>query len=128
MTAPVWMNAVVSEFGRAAGLKDLALNARGAAAFSFETGTSFRLEYTGEELALYVTVPLRGGYVAMLKRLLAFSHPLASFDFRVRTGLLEKSGRALIAVRLMEREVTLPRLNAAFGLLWRLAGEIGGVS
>ncbi len=121
MTAPVWMNAVIGDFARAAGIDGLKLNDRGAAALDFETGVSLRLEYTGGELVVAVTVPH-----ADLKRLLSASRPDARFGFKIRTGVLAKSGRAVMAVRLEERDVTLPRLNAAFTALWRLAGETGG--
>ena len=77
MTAPVWLNAVIGDFGRAAGIGALALNERGAAALRFENGTSLRLEYTGAELVVAVTVPS-----ADLKRLLSFSHPKARYGFR----------------------------------------------
>ena len=123
MTSPVWMNAVISDFGRAAGLSGLALNDRGAAALRFETGASFRLEYTGRELVMAMTVPS-----ADLKRLLAQSHPLARHGLRVRAGVVPKTREAVLAVRIAERDVTLPRLNATFGALWRLAGGIGGSS
>ena len=123
MTAPVWLNAVIGDFGRAAGIGALALNERGAAALRFENGTSLRLEYTGAELVVAVTVPS-----ADLKRLLSFSHPKARYGFRVRTGIVPKTGEAVLAVRLAERDVTLPRVNAVFGLLWRLAGETGGAA
>ena len=123
MTAPVWLNAVIGDFGRAAGIGALALNERGAAALRFENGTSLRLEYTGAELVVAVTVPS-----ADLKRLLSFSHPKARYGFRVRTGIVPKTREAVLAVRLAERDVTLPRVNAVFGLLWRLAGETGGPS
>ena len=121
MNAPVWMNSVIADFGRAAGLESLSLNEVGTAALNFETGVALRLEYTGQELVVAVTVPH-----ADLKHLLAISHPEAKFGFRVRTGILAKSSRAVIAVRLEEREVTLPRLNAVFTVLWRLAEETGG--
>ena len=123
MTAPVWLNAVIGDFGRAAGIGALALNERGAAALRFENGTSLRLEYTGAELVVAVTVPS-----ADLKRLLSFSHPKARYGFRVRTGIVPKTREAVLAVRLAERDVTLPRVNAVFGLLWRLAGETGGAA
>ena len=122
MTAPVWMNSVIGEFGRAAGLGSLSLGERGAAALSFENGASLRLEYTGEELVMAVTTPS-----ADLKRLLAAAHPRARHGLRVRAGVLAKSGRAVVATRIAERDVTLPRVNGAFGVLWRLAAEIGGV-
>ena len=123
MTAPVWMASVIGEFGRAAKIDGLALNAGGAAAPRFETGASLRLEYTGSELVMAMTVPSAG-----LKRLLSLSHPRARYGFRIRTGVLPKSGEAVMAIRLAEREVTLPRLNAAFDVLWRVAGETGGSS
>ena len=79
MTAPVWMNAVIGDFGRAAGLNGLALNERGTAVL-------------------------------------------------IRTGLLPKTHEGVMAVRLAERDVTLPRVSGAFELLWRLAREIGGAA
>ena len=123
MTLPVWMNAVISDFGRAAGLSGLSLNDRGAASLRFETGASLRLEYTGRELVMAMTVP-----AADVKRLLSQSHPLARHGLRVRAGIMPKTREAVLAVRISERDVTLPRLNATFGALWRLAGGIGGSS
>ncbi len=121
MTVPVWMSSVIGEFGRAAKIDGLSLNAAGAAALRFETGASLRLEYTGSELVMAMTVPS-----ASVKRLLAVSHPRARYGFRIRTGVLPKSGESVMAIRLAERDVTLPRLNAAFDVLWRVAGEMGG--
>ena len=43
MTAPVWMNAVITEFGRSAGVNGLVLNASGAAQLDFETGVSLNI-------------------------------------------------------------------------------------
>jgi len=122
MTAPTWINSAIGEFGRAAGIGNFALNTRGAAAFRFETGASLRIEYTGKELVMAMTVPT----VHDLKRLLAISHPNARLGIKVSTGVLPRTGEAVLAVRLAERDATLPRLNAAFSLLWRLAGETGG--
>ena len=123
MTAPVWMNAVISDFGRAAGLGGLALNERGAAALRFETGVSLHFEYTGAELVMGVNFPL-----ADVRRLLALAHPKARHGFKVRAGVLRRTGEGVLATRFAERDVTLPRINAAFGVLWRLAGEMGGAS
>lgn len=123
MIAPIWLNAVIGDFGRAAGLGSLALNERGAAALKFENGATLRLEYTGAELVVAMTVQ-----TADLRRLLSLSHPSARFGLRVRTGIMSKTREAVMAVRLAERDVTLPHVNAAFDLLWRLAGEIGGAA
>ena len=121
MTAPVWMASVIKEFGRAGKIDGLELKAGGAAALRFETGASLRLEYTGSELVMAMTVPSSD-----VKRLLSLSHPRARFGFRIRTGVLPKSGESVMAIRLAERDVTLPRLNAAFDVLWRVAGDMGG--
>ena len=127
MTAPVWMNSVILDFGRAAGVGDLALNGRGTAALRFETGVVLRFEYTGDELVMAVSVPGHAG-IATLKRLLSMSHHRARYGFRLRTGRLAKTGCLVMAVRLASRDVTLPHVNAAFSVLWRLAGEIGGAA
>ena len=121
MMAPVWMNAVIRDFGRAAGAESFALNERGAAALKFENGSALRLEYTGGELVVAMTVPS-----ADVKRLLSLSHPKARHAFRIRTGIMPRTHEAVMAVRLAERDVTLPRVNAAFELLWRLSMEAGG--
>lgn len=123
MTAPVWMNAVIGDFGRAAGLGGFALKERGAAALRFENGSSLRFEYTGTELLMAMTKPS-----ADVKRLLALSHPKARYGFRIRTGILAKTHEAVIAVRIAERDVTLPHVSRVFELLWRLTEEIGGAA
>ena len=123
MTPPVWLNSVIADFGRSAGLDGLGLNGRGAAALTFENGSALRLEYTGEELMVAMTVPS-----ADLRRLLSLSHPRARHAFRVRTGVVPRTREAVMAVRIAERDVTLPRVSGAFELLWRLAGEIGGAA
>ena len=121
MTAPAWMDAVVADFGRGAGLESLSLGGRGAAALRFETGASLRLEYTGAELVMSVT--FRCGDV---KRLLSCSHPVAGHGFAVRAAVLPRTQEGILAVRLAERDVTLPQMSGVFGVLWRLAGEFGG--
>lgn len=126
MTAPVWMNAVITEFGRSAGVNGLVLNASGAAQLDFETGVSLHFEYSAGELVIAVMAPLQGGSVEELKRILALTHPQARYGVKVRAGLMSKTGKSVVAVVLPERDVTLPRLNAAFTLLWRLSGATGG--
>lgn len=123
MMAPVWMNAVIRDFGRAAGAKSFALNERGAAALKFENGNALRLEYTGSELVVAMTVPS-----ADVKRLLSLSNPKARYAFRIRAGIMPRTHEAVMAVRLAERDATLPHVNAAFELLWRLSMEVGGAT
>lgn len=127
MTALGWIEAAVRDFGRGAGVGDLALNERGAAAFRFENGISLRFEYTGGELVMATSVPVANGPAAA-RRILACAHPDARFGVRVRAGYLAKSGCAVFAVRLAAQDVTLPVLDSVFGALWRVATEFGGAS
>ena len=127
MTAPAWIDSAVGEFGRSAGLGRLSLGDRGVAALSFQNGLVLRFEYAFDSLYVAMTVPSRLD-AAAAARLLGYAHPDARFAFRMRTGYLARSGRALFAVRLAGRDVTLPSINAAFALLWRVALEFGGAS
>ena len=127
MTAPAWIDSAVGEFGRSAGLGSLSLGDRGVAALSFQNGLALRFEYAFDSLYVAMTVPMRLDASAA-GRILGYAHPEARFGFRMRTGYLAKSGRAIFAVRLADRDVTLPSVNAAFALLWRVALEFGGAS
>ena len=127
MMAPGWIAALVRDFGRAAGLSDFALNERGVAAVSFENGLSLRFEFAEEALTVAVTVSALLD-PAQARVLLAYAHPDARLGFRLRTGYLARSGRAVFAVALAGRDVTLPSINAVFALLWRIALEFGGAS
>ena len=124
--APVWLDDIVREFGRSAGLSDFSLNDRGAAAATFETGAQLRFEYAFESLVVALSVPYPASDPAAARRLLAAAHPGARPGFKLRAGLLEKSGRAILAARFPEREITLPAVNAAFSALWRIAEDLAG--
>ena len=125
MTAPGWIASLVGDFGKAAGLSSLSLNGRGTAAIAFENGFGLRFEYIEGELVMAVTVPayLDAGRT---KALLAYAHYEARLGFRVRAGYLPRSGTAVFAVRIQERDVTLPMVNQIFAVLWRIAQEYGG--
>ena len=127
MTAPTWIESVVREFGKAAGLAGLALNTRGAAAITFENGAALRLEYAFDSLVVALTLPARLDPAAAA-RLLAYAHPEARYGFKLRAGYLAKTGRAVFAARLADREVTLPALNSVFAILWRIGQEFGGAA
>ena len=124
--APVWLDDIVREFGRSAGLSDFSLNDRGAAAATFETGAQLRFEYAFESLVVALSFPYPVSDPAAARRLLAVAHPRARPPFKLRAGLLERSGRALLAARFPERETTLPAVNAAFSALWRLSEDLAG--
>jgi type III secretion system chaperone SycN len=127
MTAPKWIESVVLDFGRAAGLSNLAINERGAAAVVFENGVKLRLEYAYDSLVVAVTVPAHLNS-SVARRLLAYANPAMRRTFRLRAGWLQKSSSAVFAARLADREVTLPSLNAVFAELWRIAQDFGGVA
>ena len=124
--APVWLDDIVREFGRSAGLSDFSLNDRGAAAATFETGAQLRFEYAFESLVVALSFPYPVSDPAAARRLLVAAHPGARAPFKLRAGLLAKGGRAILAARFPEREVTLPAVNAAFSALWRLAEDLAG--
>ena len=125
MTAPGWIASLVGDFGKAAGLSSLSLNGRGTAAIAFENGFGLRFEYIEGELVMAVTVPVFLD-VGRTKALLSYAHHEARLGFRVRAGYLPRSGKAVFPVRLQERDVTLPMVNQAFAVLWRIAQEFGG--
>ena len=125
MTAPGWIASLVGDFGKAAGLSSLSLNGRGTAAIAFENGFGLRFEYVEGELVVAVTVPVFLD-VGRTKALLSYAHHEARLGFRVRAGYLPRSGKAVFAVRIQERDVTLPMVNQAFAVLWRIAQEFGG--
>lgn len=124
--APVWLDDVIREFGRSAGLSDFALNERGAAAVTFETGAQLRFEYAFESLVVALSIPYPDANPVAARRLLAVAHPGARAPFKLRAGLLAKTGRALLVARFPEREATLPAVNAAFAALWRIAEDLAG--
>ena len=128
MTAPAWLNSVVADFGRAAGVDGFALGPSGSSAVRFANGSTLRFEYVSEELAVAMTFRLARDASAV-RRLLSLANPMAARGgVRIRSGIIPKTGAAVVAVRLPERDVTLPAVNAAFAALWRAVDETGGVS
>ena len=124
--APAWLDDIVREFGRSAGLSDFSLNDRGAAAATFETGAQLRFEYAFESLVVARAFPYPAADPAAARRLLAVAHPGARPPFKLRAGLQARSGRALLVARFPEREATLPAVNAAFSALWSIAEDLAG--
>ena len=124
--APAWLDDIVREFGRSAGLSDFSLNDRGAAAATFETGAQLRFEYAFESLVVALSFPYPVSDPDAARRLLAAAHPGARPGFKLRAGLQPRTGRALLVARFPEREATLPAVNAAFSALWRLSEDLAG--
>ena len=119
-SAPSWLNAILRQFGEAIGLKDFALNDRGAAVLRFETGVALRFEYAFESLVVALQVPTPPEPAA-LRRFLSFAQPERRPGFKLRVAYLANQECVILAARLAEREVTLPVLNTIFGELWQLS-------
>ena len=60
----------------------------------------------------------------------AFTDIFSTLNLGVPVNVLirPRSGDFVLAVRLKERDATLPQMNAAFAALWRMAAEAGGVA
>ena len=126
MKAPVWMNAVIADFGRAAGVESLAFGDSGATALKFSNGIVLRFEYTGEALVVSASFALPHD-ANTIRRLLSLANPMAGRGVSLRAGIIAKSGAAVVAVRMPERDVTLPAVNSVFAALWRAVEDTGGV-
>ena len=127
MTVPDWIAAAVRDFGRGAKVGDLALSALGTASLRFGNGFSLRFEYGEGGLAVSVLVPSADN-PGTAARILSYAHPDARYGVAVRAGYLAKPACAVFAVIIAAQDVTLPVLNAAFDVLWRVASEFGGAS
>lgn len=125
MNLPDWLNDTVRGFGRQLGLSTLALNERGAAGVRFDNGTALRLERTDGALTVFVTVAGQPSGEA-LRTLLAEAHPAAGGGRRrvVRAACSLRTGEALLAVRIGERDVGVTSLSDAFHDLWERAERI----
>lgn len=120
---PDWLNDIVQSFGRQMGLQEFRLHENGSAGVTFENGLSLRLEYASEALMVSMGTPIAPDDAAM-KGLLQLAHPSAQQMVRIRVGYLKRTGEALLAMRLMERDVTVTVLEAAFRLLWTAADRL----
>lgn len=124
MTPPAWMNEVIAEFGRSAGIEKFSFNALGTASLGFPSGASLVFEYAYSSLVVMMTVPVATDSPTAAKAL-SFALPERRGEFRVKAGFLEKAGKVFFAVRLPHEEVSLPVVNSAFSYLRRMADQFG---
>lgn len=124
MTPPHWMDEVLAEFGRAAGIDGFSFGSRATAALAFESGATLVFEYAYSSLVVMMTVSVQADSSVAAKAL-QFVMPERRGDFRVKSGLLPEKGRVFFAVRLPHEEVSLPVINSAFSHLRRLADQFG---
>jgi len=120
-----WIAETVRAFGRSLGLKDFALNERGAAGVRFENGRGLYLEGGDAGLMVSVGVPSDPSAETM-KRLLARAHYAARTDgLRVRAVYVEKAGEARFVTRVDARDLTATSLEQSFRALWQEAEVFG---
>lgn len=124
MVPPHWMNEVIAEFGRSAGIDGFSFGANATAALGFESGASLVFEYAYSSLIVMMTVPVALDSSVAAKAL-KFAMPERRGEFRIKAGFLSEKGRVFFAVRLPHDEVTLPVINSAFSYLRRLADQFG---
>jgi type III secretion system chaperone SycN len=124
MMPPHWMNEVIAEFGRSAGIDGFSFGANATAALGFESGASLVFEYAYSSLIVMMTVPVALDS-SVAEKTLKFVMPERRGEFRIKAGFLSEKGKVFFAVRLPHDEVTLPVINSAFSHLRRLADQFG---
>ena len=124
MTPPQWMNEVLAEFGRSAGIDDFRFGDNATAALQFESGATLVFEYAYLSLVVMMAVPVAAGSSVAAKAL-EFVTPERRGEFRIKAGLLSNKEKVFFAVRLPHEEVSLPVINSAFSQLRRLADQFG---
>ena len=124
MVPPHWMNEVIAEFGRSAGIDGFSFGANATAALGFESGASLVFEYAYSSLIVMMTVPVALDS-SVAEKALKFVMPERRGEFRIKAGFFSEKGRVFFAVRLPHDEVTLPVINSAFSYLRRLADQFG---
>ncbi len=126
--APRWLDEIIAEFGRGAGIRGLSLGERGVAALAGEGGTAFILEYVYPNLLVRMTAEVRKT-PETAKRVLQLAEPLRQGRFAVRAGFMPHADQAFFAVRLPHDSVTQPVLMDVFRELRRLAERfVGGAA
>lgn len=123
--APRWLDEVVQEFGRGAGLRELTLGERGVAGLKGDNGTELWLEYVDSSLVVRMTVEVEKT-VETAKKVLLLADPMRQGRHRVRTGFLMRSEKAFFAVKVPQEEATLPVLNDVYEEVRRLADRFVG--
>ncbi len=123
--APRWLDEIIADFGRGAGIQSLSLGARGVAALAGDCGTAFILEYVHPNLLVRMTAEVVKT-PETAKKVLQFAEPLRRGRFAVRTGFMPHADTAFFAVALPHDAVTLPVLMDVFHELRRLAERFAG--
>lgn len=125
-----WIQEQVKAFGRLLGLQSFELNERGMAALQFENGVKFRLEGAADALWLQVLLEVPST-PEMMEKVMAEASPARNVPTKggetlcVRAGYLDRSGEALLAMKLAGDEIEASRIDAAFHELFERARRLG---
>lgn len=121
-----WVQEQVEAFGRLLELSSFALDDRGLAAVRFENGVKLRLEAARSDLWVQTLFPFPSD-AASSARLLAEAHPSANRGTAhgVRAAYLERTGEALLAVKLERDRIEASAIDVAFRDLFERAVRLG---
>ncbi len=126
--APQWLDEILNEFGRGAGLEHLTLGEQGVAALEMTQGMMLSFEYIYPHLTVMVTVEVTKD-IETAQKVLLLADPNRQGELLIRSGLLPRANKAFFATILQHEEVTLPLLTTAFAELRRLAERfVGGAA
>ncbi len=123
--APRWLDEIIGEFGRGAGIQSLSLGERGVAALSGDDGMDFILEYVYPNLILRMTAEVEPS-AETAKKVLLFAEPMRQGRFPLRCGFMPRADKAFFAISLSHDLITLPILSEAFRDLRRTAERFTG--
>ncbi len=123
--APRWLDDIIADFGRGAGIQSLALGENGVAALAGDNGMALHLEYVYPNLIVRMTAEVDKS-AETAKKVLLFAEPTRQERYLVRTGFMPRENKAFFAVSLPHESVTIPVLTEVFRELRRLAERFAG--
>lgn len=114
------------DFGRTAGIPDLAFDARGQVVFRTESGRMTGMERAGGDILVYATLPADYDTGAWLLRACKRAHHSRLEDWPIQPALRDLDGRPhlLALTRIAQDEFTTQRLNQALEYLSRWLDEL----
>jgi type III secretion system chaperone SycN len=114
-----WVDDAIAEFGRSLGLPGLQLGDQAPINLVFEKSGTLFIERQESDLVLYVARQVPPHEDRWAEAALALCHPRQRWPLPVRAGLRGDDTLVLIT-RIAEREVSVPTLQSAVELLFRL--------
>lgn len=120
-------DAILRQFGEAAGIPDLRFDARGQVIFRTEPGRLLGLEQADREILVYAALPVRYDSGDWMRRACKRAHHSHLGDWPVQPALREYDGIAhlLALIRLDEHAFTETRLRQALEYLSQWLDALG---